>query len=164
MTVFFGSPTPAGSEMRIRPGTGADIPAIVVLMADDELGRAREDVSAAANRLYAEAFERVEADPCNTIWVAEMDGHVVGTMQTIVIHTLSHRGATRLEIEAVRVAARHRSRGFGAAMIRFAVEEARRQGARLVQLTSNASRQDAHRFYERLGFTASHIGFKMVLG
>ena len=153
-----------GAALDIRAARGADIPAIVVMLADDALGRTREDLSAAANRAYAEALERVEADPCNTIWVAELDGAVVGTLQTIVIHGLSHRGATRLEIEAVRVAARHRGRGIGEALIRFAVEEARRQGARIVQLSSHASRQDAHRFYERLGFSASHVGFKLALG
>jgi GNAT superfamily N-acetyltransferase len=147
----------------IRPAVGADIPAIVVLMADDVLGRTREDLSAAANRVYAAAFERVEADPCNIIWVAELSGVVVGTMQTVVIHTLSHRGATRLEIEAVRVSSRHRGKGIGEALMRFAIEEASRQEARMIQLTSNTSRTDAHRFYERLGFTASHVGFKLAL-
>lgn len=163
MSDLSGIAAPDVSALRIRPAAGADIPSIVVLMADDELGRAREDLSAAANRSYAEAFERAEADPCNTIWVAEIEGAVVGTMQTIIIHTLSHRGATRLEIETVRVSTRHRGHGIGAALIGFAIEEARRHGARIVQLTSNASRQDAHRFYERLGFTASHIGFKLAL-
>lgn len=151
------------AAVRIRPAVGADIPAIVVLLADDALGRGREDLSAAANRAYAEAFEGVEADPCNTIWVAELDGAAVGTMQTILIHGLAHRGATRLEIEAVRVSARHRGRGIGEALIGFAIGEARRQGASIVQLTSNAGRQDAHRFYERRGFVASHVGFKLTL-
>lgn len=153
----------AAAAVRIRPAGGADIPAIVVLLADDALGRTREDLSAAANRAYAEALERVEADPCNTIWVAELDSAVLGTMQTILIHGLAHRGATRLEIEAVRVSARHRGLGLGEALIRFAIAEAERHGARIVQLTSDAQRQDAHRFYERLGFTASHVGFKLAL-
>jgi GNAT superfamily N-acetyltransferase len=153
----------APTALRVRPARGEDIPAIVVLLADDPLGRGREDLSAAANRAYAEALERVEADPCNTIWVAEREGAVVGTVQTILIHGLAHRGATRLEIEAVRVASRHRGQGIGEALIGFAVEEARRHGARIVQLTSNAERPDAHRFYERLGFTASHVGFKLML-
>jgi GNAT superfamily N-acetyltransferase len=154
----------ARAALRIRPARGADIPAIVVLLADDPLGRTREDLSAAANRAYAEALERVEADPCNTIWVAELNGAVLGTMQTILIHGLAHRGATRLEIEAVRVSARYRGLGIGEALIRFAIAEARRHGAGIVQLTSNAQRQDAHRFYQRLGFTASHVGFKLALG
>jgi GNAT superfamily N-acetyltransferase len=153
----------AAAAVRIRPAGGADIPAIVVLLADDALGRTREDLSAAANRAYAEALERIEADPCNTIWVAELDGAVLGTMQTILIHGLAHRGATRLEIEAVRVSARHRGLGIGEALMRFAIAEAERHGARIVQLTSDTQRRDAHRFYEQLGFTASHVGFKLAL-
>lgn len=157
-----GAPAARGA-LQIRPARGADIPAIVVLLADDPLGRTREDLSAAANRAYAEALERVEADPCNTIWVAELDGVAVGTIQTILVHGLAHRGATRLEIEAVRVSSRHRGRGIGEALIHFAIGEARQHGATIVQLTSNASRQDAHRFYERLGFVASHVGFKLMI-
>ncbi|HEX2257812.1 MAG TPA: GNAT family N-acetyltransferase [Afifellaceae bacterium] len=163
MADLSGMANAAASAVKIRPAAGTDIPAIVVLLADDALGRGREDLSAAANRAYAEALERVEADSCNVVWVAELDGMAVGTMQTILIHGLAHRGATRLEIEAVRVSSRRRGMGIGEALIRFAVEEARRQGAGIVQLTSDASRQEAHRFYERLGFTASHVGFKLRL-
>jgi GNAT superfamily N-acetyltransferase len=156
-------PAAAPDRLTIRPATGADIAAIVVLMADDVLGRAREDVSPAAFRAYAEAFERVEAQPGNQVWVAERGGATVATMQTVLIPGLSHQGATRLEIEALIVGAPHRGQGIGAALVAFALEEARRNGARIVQLTSSAGRAEARRFYERMGFTATHTGFKRHL-
>ncbi|HEX8970668.1 GNAT family N-acetyltransferase [Oryzihumus sp.] len=147
-------------EATIRRATAADLPAIVGLLADDVLGAQREQPGDPA---YAQAFEAIVADPRQWLMVADRDGEVVGTLQLTVIPGLSHRGMTRALVEAVRVAASQRDRGLGSQMLEWAVGTARELGCGMVQLTSNASRADAHRFYERLGFEASHTGFKLAL-
>ena len=148
-------------DLTIRPATRADIPGIVAMYADDMLGAAREDPANLA--VYEASFTRLEANPNEHLLVAERAGRPVGTMQLTITGGLSHRGMTRAQIEAVRVAADERGGGIGTAMIRWAIAEARRQGCGLVQLTSNRQRADAARFYERLGFVASHTGFKLTL-
>lgn len=147
--------------MQIRPATREDVPAIVAMLADDPLGAAREDLADQAT--YDTAFDRVVADPGQHLVVAERDGAVVGTLQLSVIPGLSRRGATRSIIEGVRVARGERGSGLGTELVTWAVEESHRLGCSLVQLTSDASRTDARRFYERLGFEASHVGFKLPL-
>jgi GNAT superfamily N-acetyltransferase len=149
------------SALVIRPATRDDVAAIVALLADDPLGAAREEPD--DQRTYDTAYDRVVADPGQHLVVAERDGSVVGTLQLSVIPGLSRRGATRSIIEGVRVARDERGAGLGTELITWAVEESRRLGATLVQLTSDASRTDARRFYERLGFEASHVGFKLPL-
>ncbi|NJP68374.1 GNAT family N-acetyltransferase [Streptomyces spiramenti] len=146
---------------RMRPAGADDLPAIVAMLADDPLGATREDVDDPAP--YRRAFEAITADPNQHLVVADDAGTVVGTLQLTVIPGLSRKGASRALIEAVRVREGHRGGGLGATMIGWAVDEARRQGCVLVQLTSDAAREDAHRFYERLGFVASHVGFKLAL-
>ena len=145
----------------IRGAVRDDVPAIVAMLADDPLGAAREDLG--DPRTYDAAYERVVADPGQHLVVAERDGTVVGTLQLSVIPGLSRRGATRSVIEGVRVARTERGSGLGTELVTWAVEESRRLGCTLVQLTSDASRTDARRFYERLGFVASHVGFKLQL-
>jgi GNAT superfamily N-acetyltransferase len=149
------------TDAGFRRATADDLPAIVALLADDPIGALRESPDDLAP--YRAAFERILADPNQHQLVAELGGEVVGTMQLTVIPGLSRSGATRTLIEAVRVRASERGSGLGSALIRHAVEESRRLGADLVQLTSDAGREDAHRFYERLGFTGSHVGFKLNL-
>jgi len=149
------------STLVIRPATRDDVAAIVGLLADDPLGAAREEPDDPGR--YDTAYDRVVADPGQHLVVAERDGSVVGTLQLSVIPGLSRRGATRSIIEGVRVARDERGAGLGTELITWAVEESRRLGATLVQLTSDASRTDARRFYERLGFEASHVGFKLPL-
>ncbi|MFI6344874.1 GNAT family N-acetyltransferase [Streptomyces sp. NPDC050560] len=144
-----------------RPATADDLPALVGLLADDALGAARESLDDLAP--YASAYRDIEEDPHQQLLVAEREGTVVGTLQLTVIPGLSHRGSARAQIEAVRIAASERGTGLGTQMIDWAVDESRRQGCRIVQLTSDASRTDAHRFYERLGFKATHVGFKLTL-
>ncbi|GAA6526303.1 GNAT family N-acetyltransferase [Intrasporangium sp. DVR] len=151
----------AGAGLVIRPATEVDVPAIVELLADDPLGRTRESPQDVA--LYEAAFARVTADPGQHLVVAEREGRVVGTLQLSVIPGLSRRGTTRSIIEAVRIRSTERGSGLGTQLIEWALDESRRLGADLVQLTSDASRSDAHRFYERLGFVRSHVGFKLVL-
>ncbi|MCZ7459259.1 GNAT family N-acetyltransferase [Streptomyces sp. WMMC940] len=149
------------SDLQIRPASPADVPAIVAMLADDPLGAQRESLDDPAP--YLAAFERLATDPNQRLMVAERDGLTVGTLQLTIIPGLSRRGATRAIIEAVRIHADERGSGLGTQLIEWAVEESRHHGCRLVQLTSDASRADAHRFYERLGFEASHVGFKRVL-
>ncbi|MFW6721706.1 N-acetyltransferase family protein [Streptomyces sp. MAR4 CNY-716] len=149
------------SDLEIRRATAADVHAIVAMLADDPLGATRETPDDPAP--YEQAFARIDADPAQHLAVAERDGHVVGTLQLTVIPGLSRRGMTRALIEAVRVHRDERGSGLGTQLIEWAVEEARRQGCAVVQLTSDATRTDAHRFYERLGFEASHVGFKRML-
>lgn len=143
----------------LRDATAADLPAIVAMLADDKLGSTREDPEDLAP--YREAFAEVDADPNQRLVVAERDGTLVGTFQLSFIPGVSQRGLKRAMIESVRVATTERGSGLGTEMMRWAIEEARRAGCQQVQLTSNAERPDAHRFYERLGFTDSHEGFKL---
>lgn len=158
----------------LRDATAADLPVIVALLADDKLGSTREDLQDMAP--YLSAFAELEADPNqrlivaergaerNTEQGAERGAEVVGTFQLSFIPGVSQRGLKRAMIESVRVAATERGSGLGTQMMRWAIDEARRAGCGQVQLTSNAERPDAHRFYERLGFVPSHVGFKLKLG
>lgn len=148
-------------DLQIRAAGADDLPAIVAMLADDPLGAQRESPDDLAP--YLAAFERLAGDPHQHQTVAVRDGRVVGTLQLTVIPGLSRRGATRSVIEAVRVHRDERGSGLGTQLIEWAVEESRRLGCSLVQLTSDAQRSDAHRFYERLGFTPSHVGFKLAL-
>lgn len=149
------------SDFEIRRATADDIPAIVAMLADDPLGARRESPDDLAT--YQAAFERIDRDPGQRLVVAVRDGRTVGTLQLTVIPGLSRRGATRSIIEAVRIHSDERGGGLGTQLIQWAVDESRREGCVLVQLTSDATRTDAHRFYERLGFEASHVGFKLAL-
>lgn len=146
----------------LRDATAADLPVIVAMLADDKLGSTREDAEDLAP--YLAAFAEVEADPNQRLIIAERGGVAVGTFQLTFIPGVSQRGLKRAQIESVRVVASERGSGLGTEMMRWAVAEARQAGCGQVQLTSNAERSDAHRFYERLGFTPSHVGFKLKLG
>ena len=147
---------------RVRRATRDDVAAIVALLADDPLGAGREDTGDLT--AYLAAFDRIDADPAHALVVLDDDGVVVGTLQLTLLPGLSRQGATRGQVEAVRVASTHRGQKLGELLVQWAVDEARRRGAAVVQLTTDASRTDAHRFYERLGFVASHVGMKLPLG
>lgn len=144
----------------LRSAAEADLAAIVDLLADDPLGRLREKPGDPA---YAAAFAAIDADPNQLLAVADRNGEIVGTLQLTFIPGLSHAGATRAQLEAVRVREDERGNGLGGEMVRWAVAQARGRGARILQLTSNNSRERAHRFYERLGFECSHVGMKLDL-
>ncbi|MFD5569581.1 GNAT family N-acetyltransferase [Streptomyces cadmiisoli] len=148
-------------DLEIRAVVADDIPAVVGMLADDPLGAQRESPDDLAP--YLVALERLSSDPNQHLMAAVREGQVVGTLQLTIIPGLSRRGATRSIIEGVRIHARERGSGLGTQLIQWAIDESRRQGCQLVQLTSDTSRTDAHRFYERLGFTASHMGFKLPL-
>ncbi|HEX6980366.1 MAG TPA: GNAT family N-acetyltransferase [Alphaproteobacteria bacterium] len=150
-------------EIRFRSARREDLSAIVRLLADDPLGATRERYEDPLPEAYQQAFDAIAAQAGNEIIVAELDGQIVGCLQLTVIPGLSRMGMTRGQIEGVRVDARLRGRRIGERMIRAAIECARAQGCRLVQLTTDKSRPDAHRFYENLGFVASHVGMKLSL-
>lgn len=147
--------------MLIRRATEEDLPAIVGLLADDEIGAGRESPHDLAP--YRAAFAAIDADASETLVVAERDGAVVGTLQLSMLPGLSRRGALRAQVEGVRVASSARGEGLGERLLRWAIDEARTRGCVIVQLTSDKQRTDAHRFYQRLGFTATHEGYKLNL-
>jgi GNAT superfamily N-acetyltransferase len=145
-----------------RRARRADLPRLLELLADDVLGKNREAVGS-DDPAYAEAFEAIDRDRNQELLVAELDSRVVGMLQLTFIPGLSRRGAWRAHIEAVRVDHDFRGRGIGAWLIERAIERAEQRGCRLAQLTSDKQRTEAHRFYGRLGFAATHEGFKRPL-
>ena len=146
--------------IRFREATRQDVPAVVALLADDALGAAREGTDLAP---YLAAFDAMQAEGANILIVGEAAGRIVATCQLTFVSGLSLRASRRAQVESVRVAADLRGRGIGAALMAEAEARARAAGCTLVQLTTNRARGDAHRFYERLGFTPSHLGFKKPL-
>jgi len=148
-------------SVQFRLARSEDLPAIIAMLADDVLGQARE--ASPSTPVYGKAFEAIEAQPGNNVFVAERDGNVVATAQLTLIPNLSLSGTLRAQIEGVRVATTERGQGTGEAMFQWLIDRAREEGAGLVQLTTNKSREDAFRFYERLGFVASREGFKLKL-
>lgn len=147
-------------EFTIRRATSADVPQIVELLADDPLGAMRERPGDPA---YAEAFAEIDADPNQLLVVAEIGDEVVGTVHLTFTRGISSAGMLRANIEAMRIRSGRRGAGPGSGMVNWAIDEARRRGAGIVRLMSHASRERAHTFYERLGFTRSHVGMKLEL-
>lgn len=146
-----------------RPATLADLPGIVAMLADDELGQQREDSSSAPNQHYRDAFSAIDLDANQMLAVAEFDGVMLGCLQLTFIPGLSRLGMWRGQIESVRIAADSRGKGIGKKMFVWAIDECRRRGCGLVQLTTDKSRSDAFQFYESLGFQATHEGMKLTL-
>ncbi len=146
-----------------RRTAAADLPAIVALLADDPFGSGRESAGPQLDPAYTDAFAAIERDPNQLLAVAERDGRVIGVLQLSFIPGLTRRGMWRGQIEGVRVAADERGSGTGRAMLVWAIAECRRRGVGLVQLTSDKRRAQAHRFYEALGFRATHEGYKLDL-
>ncbi|MEU8298477.1 GNAT family N-acetyltransferase [Micromonospora sp. NPDC048909] len=149
------------ADVIFRAAVRADLPAVLALLADDVLGRTRDvtEVDAA----YERAFADVTADPRNHLIVAEAGGELVGCLQITYIPGLGRHGAERSLIESVRVRSDLRGAGLGRQMMTWAIDQARERGCGLVQLTTDKSRHDAHRFYLGLGFVASHEGMKLPL-
>jgi GNAT superfamily N-acetyltransferase len=154
---------PHSLNAQFRLATRTDLPAIVRMLAEDDLGTQRERFETPLPQTYYEAFEAIEKDSNQELIVAEMEGEVIGTLQLMFLPSISYQGGKRAQVESVRVAKRLRGQGIGAKMMEWAIERARQRGCHLMQLTSHKSREDAHRFYERLGFTKSHIGMKISL-
>lgn len=155
--------TLSAADLELRLARRTDLPRLRELLADDELGRTREDLSDAADHRYERAFELILNDERNELWTAWQGDDLVGTYQVTYIPYLSRGGNERCLIEAVRVASSLRGEGIGTRMMEFALELARERGCLLAQLTSDKRRPAAHRFYERLGFVASHEGMKLDL-
>ena len=146
-----------------RNASAADLPEIIRLLHDDEIGSGREAAAAGADPAYAAAFESIERDENNHVLVAEQGGRVVGCMQITYTPSLTRRGTLRATIEGVRVRSDARGGGIGTRMFRHAFDLARRRGCGIVQLTTDVRRPEALRFYERLGMRPTHVGMKMPL-
>ncbi len=147
----------------LRRAAAEDVVAIVGLLAADQLGATRDGVTTDEDLQPYCAFDAIDAGPAHLLLVAADGAQVLATMQLSFLLGLARRGAPRAQIEAVRVRDDHRSHGLGAALFGWAIQEARRRQCVLVQLTTDKSRADAHRFYERLEFVASHEGLKLQL-
>jgi ribosomal protein S18 acetylase RimI-like enzyme len=152
-------------SIRIRPATEDDLPAIVALMADDGIGKSREDLSIPLNPAYRTAFAAVTADPNQLIAVLvdDANGEPIGCLQLTFIPGLSRRGIWRCQVESVRIAGKRRGQGLGHILFEWVISECRKRGCAVVQLTTDKRRTDARRFYESLGFVASHEGMKLAL-
>ena len=149
-----------GRQVRLRRAVAGDVPGLVRLLVDDAISAGRETDDPAP---YQAAFARIDGDPAQLLVVGEVDGALVCTLQLTVIPGLSRAGALRGQVEAVRVHADLRGQGIGEAMMRWAVTELRARGCAVAQLTTDKRRLDAHRFYARLGWKATHEGFKLQL-
>lgn len=152
--------TPA---LTFRLATEADLVTIVQLLADDSLGALREKVEPSLSDNYRQAFERIANDINHELSVAELNGEIVGTFHLTFIQYLTHQGGLRAQIEAVRVHSGHRGLGIGAQMFAYSIRRAKEKGCVMVQLTTDKKRPDALRFYESLGFVATHEGMKLKL-
>lgn len=150
-------------SVQFRLAKRRDLPAIVQMLAEDELGAQRERFETPLPQVYYDAFEAIQTDPNQELVVAEVDGEVIGTLQLMFLPSISYQGGTRAQVESVRVTEHLRGQGIGAEMMKWTIERARQRGCHLMQLTSHKSREAAHRFYEKLGFTKSHIGLKINL-
>lgn len=151
-------------DLIIRDALEADVPFIVGLIASDPVAAARDVETPGDAAAQLEAWRAITADPNHRLLVAELAGEPVGSFQLSFIPGVARGGAWRGQIEAVRVAPGRQGQGIGRAMMHWAIEQCRNRGCALVQLTSDRNRADAHRFYERLGFAATHSGFKLKLG
>ncbi len=147
----------------IRRARETDLTALIAIFAADEVGGHGDTTEESAYQDYLRAFNVIDASQNEQLFVAELEGEVVGTFQILFNRTLTGRGSLSMILEAVQTRGDMRGRGIGAQMIHHAIEEARRRDCLTVRLTSNMARTDAHRFYERLGFAKSHFGFKMKL-
>jgi Sortase and related acyltransferases len=150
-------------DVLFRQATRADLPSIVRMLADDELGSQREQVENPLPASYYSAFEQINKDPNHELIVGERNGEVIGTLHLMFLPSVSFQGGLRAQVESVRVDKRLHGQGIGSEMMKWVMERARQRGAHVVQLTTHKSRVDAHRFYERLGFIGSHLGMKISL-
>ncbi len=153
------------TDIEFRRARREDVPAIVALLAEDAIGATRESFEAGKDipDEYWQAFEAVDGAPHDLLAVIDAGGEIVGTLQLTVVRSLSRRGAKRGIIESVRVRGDLRGQGLGQKFIVWTIEQARARGCRVVQLTTDKRRTDAHRFYAKLGFVATHEGMKLEL-
>jgi len=155
---------PKRSILIIRRAKQKDVPAIVELIANDELGRLRENFKTPLPEQYLNAFDKVNADQNQELMVRLNEtGDVIGTLQLSFIQYLTYQGGIRAQIEAVRMHENYRNKGIGQELIKWAIDRAEERGAHVVQLTTDKKRDTAVKFYEKLGFIASHKGMKLHL-
>jgi GNAT superfamily N-acetyltransferase len=150
-------------NLQFRLAGRADVPSIVRLLADDDLGSQRERYEDPLPEAYYSSFEQIEEDPNHELIIAERNGEVIGTLHLMFLPSISFQGGLRAQIESVRVDKPFQSQGIGSAMMQWSMQRAKQRGARIVQLTTHKTRVDAHRFYERLGFNGTHLGMKLSL-
>ena len=150
-------------DVLIRRAKREDVAEVVRLLTDDALGSRRERYEQPLPRSYYDAFDQIDRDGRNELVVVEAAGRIIGTLQLTFIPYLTFVGGERALIEAVRVDAGHRGAGVGRKLFEWAIGRARSRGCHMVQLTTNAERGDAQRFYQELGFVASHVGMKLYL-
>jgi len=150
-------------ETRIRQATQNDLLDIIKLLAGDVFGSQREKYEDPLPPSYLEAFQHIEKDPHNEVYVLEYKGEIVGTVQLSMIPHLSHQGSWRAQLESLAIRSDLRRQGLGTAFVNEIIELAREKGARIIQLTSNKARTRAVKFYEKLGFVCSHEGLKLTL-
>ena len=151
------------SAVAFRAARRDDLPAIVALLADDDVNGHREAITEPLAGGYMTAFEAIESDANNLLFVGEQDSLVVATAQLTFVPTLVAQGATRAIVEGVRVSSKLRSQGIGEALLAFCEDVARQHGCKTLQLTTSMARVNAHRFYDRIGYEHSHKGFKRAL-
>ncbi|SNT13290.1 transcriptional regulator [Ekhidna lutea] len=147
--------------MKIRIATREDVPYMVAMLADDKLGILREDYQIPLPKKYFDAFQKINQDPNQFLIVGVIEGEIVGTAQLSLIPYLTYQGGIRAQIEAVRVKSTYRGSGLGENLIQWMIQKARESGAHLIQLTTDKKRPEALKFYEKLGFNATHEGMKM---
>jgi GNAT superfamily N-acetyltransferase len=150
-------------NIRFRLAKRSDLPSIVRMLADDDLGSRRERDEDPLPEAYYSAFEQIEHDPNHELIVAERNGEVIGTLHLMFLPSISYQGGLRAQIESVRVDKQFQSQGIGSAMMQWSMQRAKQRGAHMIQLTTHTTRADAHRFYERLGFQGTHLGMKISL-
>lgn len=148
-------------ELLYRNAVENDLPTLVQMLADDDLGGKREDSSVPLDSKYMDAFSSIRSDPNNELIVVCYDDSIVGMLQLTFIPYLTYRGSWRCLVEGVRIHSKHRGHGLGKKLFEWAISRAQEKNCRLLQLTSDKTRADALRFYESLGFVASHEGFKL---
>ncbi|MCY0094682.1 GNAT family N-acetyltransferase [Hoeflea ulvae] len=151
------------TDVEIRLAKLRDVSEIALILSQDTVGGHSDSSDPADLPLYVAAFERIAASPSDALYVAVSEHQVVGTFQTTLTTSMSGKGEASLTIRTVHTRSDMRGKGIGQMMLIHAIGQAWADGAAMVQLMSNAARPDAHRFYERLGFVASHVGFKMKL-
>lgn len=151
------------TNLTFRLATIDDLPEIISMLADDVYGSTRENSASIVSEKYLNAFKKIQADPNQELTVAEINGNKVATFQLTYIQYLNFEGALRAQIEAVRTHSKYRGQGIGTQVLAYAIHRAKEKGCHLIQLTSDKRRLEAIKFYEKLGFKASHEGFKLKL-
>ncbi len=150
-------------DLLYRNAVEDDLSELIQMLGDDDLGSKREDSSTPINSKYIDAFNCISSDPNNELIVVRCNDNIVGMLQLTFIPYLTYIGSWRCLVEGVRINSKYRGQSFGKRLFEYAISRAREKDCRLIQLTSDKSRNDAIRFYESLGFLASHEGFKLHL-